>query len=149
MLIYAFFLSNYLSILVSRDLKGSWGNWAETALISSWKLSLSPLKMLVNRFPIVSTTCRKEDGMLFDQRPSLNSLNTLLKRFAHWWWPVWSKVLWASDDLQKGAVRSKLWGTGLLPPNTEVTYHSFFINPFHERSLQTLPHHLNLGPKIN
>ena len=38
---------------------------------------------------------------------------------AHWLWPVWSKVLWASDDLQKGAVRSNLWGTGLLLPNID------------------------------
>ena len=68
---------------------------------------------------LLGESCSLVVDLLF-YTTKLHSLITLLRRFAHWWWPVWSKVLWASHDLQTGAVRSKLWGTGLLPPNTEV-----------------------------
>ena len=39
-------------------------------------------------------------------------------------------MLWASDNLQKGAVRSNLWGTGLLLPNIddlEVVQYQFEV----------------------
>ena len=97
----------FLHLLFANGPNCLWSRWP-----CPWELSLEVMDQAwqkVHASPPLEILKQEEIPLLLRE----------LRSHAHWWWPVWSKVLWASDDLQKGAVRLKLWGTGLLLPNIE------------------------------